>query len=90
MTFWDHSLEGSMVNFNENPVGLWSSDLKEAKDMRKLILTPEIPLFLFKRLKKSEDPIYLFLFLGKILNLSCLEACGRCSSKKKKSRFCSF
>lgn len=46
------AVEGSVVNFNENPVESWSSDLKKARDMREGILFPEISLFLFKRGKK--------------------------------------
>lgn len=67
-----------MVNFNKNSVESLSSDLKKARDMRKLILFPEISLFLFKRLKKGRKS-HLFIFLGKMLSPYCLEPYGRCS-----------
>lgn len=68
------------MNFNKNPVESLSSDLKTARDMRKVILFSEISLFLFKKLKKKgENPFYSFLFWGKMLSPYCLEPYGRCS-----------
>lgn len=52
-----------MVNFNKNPVESLSSVLKKARDMRKVILFPEISLFLFKRFKKKKEKIPLFIFI---------------------------